>query len=357
MAVAHDDPYVARLFEDIALLVVDGVGDPDALHERLLELSVANSPDVARYWKQVGPGVGVPDAAYKDRGPHLFPDAPVVREFRTSGTTGSVRGSVRYTKLGLELKALAVATNARRFVVPDGPPPVVIVFAPSELDHPEMAIAFDMARIKETCGDPELSTWVVGPGGVDYALLARRLDAAVAAGLPVLMVGGSFAFVNACDALEARGLRWELPEGSSVFDGGGFKGRSRVMRVDDLRAAVGRVFGVRRFGNLFGMTELANQLYDASDRPVGPLGERPRATQPWGGPLVRDPHTRGLLTEGEGLLEVRDLCLIDRPHVLLTGDRAIAAHDGVAVAGRIAGGTSRGCSLSLDEMTAGTVGA
>lgn len=354
MTVAHDDPHVARLFEDMARLVCDGVGDPLDVREQLTELAVANSPDVARYWKQVGVGVGVPDTAYKDGGPHLFPDAPVVRVFRTSGTSGSARGAVRYSRLGLELKRLAVEANARRHVRGDGDVrPVVLPLVPSEDAAPDMAIAFDFARVAESCGDPELSTAVVGPNGVDFDLLEQRLDAAVAEGLPVVLVGATFSFVNICDALQARGKSWELPPGSRMFDGGGFKGRSRVMRVDDLRDAVRRVFGIERHANIFGMTELANPLYDASDTPVGPLGERPKGEHPAGGPKVRDPRTREHLAEGQGLLEIVDLSLLDRPHVLLTGDVGIAGPEGVAIAGRIAGSGSRGCSLSLDEMTGG----
>ncbi|MBB5953576.1 hypothetical protein FHS29_000146 [Saccharothrix tamanrassetensis] len=353
MTVAHHDPHIGRLFEEMALLVTDQVGDPESIREQLVELAAANAPDVARYWKQVGAGVGVPDAAYKDGGPHLFPDEPAVRVFRTSGTTGSVRGTVRYTRLGLELKGLAVKANARRSLIPDADKPVVVRFAPTEEAAPDMAIAFDMARIQESCGDPALSTSVIGADGVDYELLAKTLDAAVAGGLPVVLVGASFAFVNICDRLEAEGRSWELPPGSRMFDGGGFKGRSRVMGVDDLRAAVRRVFGIEEFGNIFGMTELANQHYDAADVPVGPLGERPKAYRLFGGPRVRDPRTREFVTEGQGLLEITDLSLLDRPHVLLTGDVGIATGDGVAIAGRIAGSTSRGCSLSLDEMTGG----
>ena len=353
MTVAHDDPHVARLAEQMALLVADEVGNPLDLHEQLVELAVANSPDVARYWKQVGHGVGVPDAAYKDGGPHLFPDAPVARVFRTSGTTGSARGVVRYTAPGLELKAVALGARARRVIDTEPVRPVVVAFAPTEEAAPDMAIAFDMARILEACGDPRLSAAVVGADGVDFGLLESRLDAAVAEGLPVVLLGGTFAFVNICDALDARGRSWRLPPGSAVYEGGGFKGRSRVMNVADLRATVGRVFGVERFVNIFGMTELANQLYDAADTPVGPLGERPKASHVAGGPKVRDPRTREYLAEGTGLLEITDLSILDRPHVLLTGDLGIATHEGVAIAGRIAGSTSRGCSLTLDAMTGG----
>ncbi|MFT7839234.1 acyl-CoA reductase [Saccharothrix sp. BKS2] len=353
MTIAHDDPHVARLFEHLVRLVAEEDGDPLDAQDQLVELARTNSPEVARYWKQVGTGVGVPDTAYKGGGPHLFPDAPVVREFRTSGTTGSTRGSVRYSPLGLELKRVAVTARARREIDFADVRPVVLPFVPSERAAPHMAIAFDMARIAEAVGDPRLSTAVVREAGVDFELLAQRLDAAVAEGLPVVLVGATFAFVNICDALEAQGRRWRLPPGSRMYDGGGFKGRSRVMAVDDLHDAVGRVFGIERFGNIFGMTEIANPLYDSADTPVGPLGERPKAGGPAGGPRVRDPRTREYRETGPGLLEITDYALLDRPYVLLTGDLGIAGPEGVAIAGRIAGSTSRGCSLSLDEITGG----
>jgi hypothetical protein len=138
-------------------------------------------------------------------------------------------------------------------------------------------------------------------------------------------------------------------------DAGGFKGRSRVVGVDGLRAALGRVFGIAadRCINLFGMTELASQLYDAADVAVGPLGERPKGRLTFVEPRVRDAHTLAPIERGSGLLEVADLCILDRPHVVLTGDRGIACAEGVAIAGRVERGQSRGCSLTLDEMTAG----
>ncbi|ACU37608.1 acyl-CoA reductase [Actinosynnema pretiosum subsp. pretiosum] len=353
MTVAHDDPYVGRLFEEIATLLVDGDGDPASIHDQLLELAEANSPEVARYWRQTGRGVGIPDVAYKSGGPHLFPDETPVRVFRTSGTTGSTRGEVRYTKLGLELKRLAVTAGAKLNVATGAGRTAVIRFAPTEEDQPGMAIAFDMARIEEEVGAPELSGSIIGPNGMELDKLTAMLDAAVAEGAPVVMVGATFAFVNVCDALRGLGRSWELPPGSKVVDGGGFKGRSRVMAVPQLRATLTEVFGVVEFDNIFGMTELAHQLFNASPTRLGPLGESPKAWRPWGGARLRAAGTRELITEGRGLVEVTDLCLLDRPCAVLTGDVGIGSPEGVAIAGRVAGAASRGCSLSLDEMTGG----
>src|SRR5262245_43185066 len=68
--------------------------------------------------------------------------------------------------------------------------------------------------------------------------------------------------------------------------------------------------GAVRFVTLFGMTELASQLYDASPAPVGPRGERAKASNGWVSPLVRDPMTLGPRSSGFGLLEVCDLAIL-----------------------------------------------
>jgi hypothetical protein len=145
-----------------------------------------------------------------------------------------------------------------------------------------------------------------------------------------------------------------------VVDAGGFKRRSASLHVDTLRVALGEIFGIaqQNFVNLFGMTELASQLYDHhayQDIAIGPLGERVKGARPYVQVRVRDSDTMdtiNTLAEGPGLLEVIDLCVLDRPPALLTGDRAIAAPGGAAIIGRVQRNSTRGCSLSLDALTA-----
>jgi hypothetical protein len=358
MAIRYRDPAIERLCQDIAALIADGSTDALAIGARLRELASSNSPVVARYWAKTRPGLGVPDTAFKDTAPYLFPEEAPARTFRTSGTSGKERGQAHYTQRGLELMDLSIVANARRHVVRDLDAPIILRLVPPEHLAPDMVMAHGMQLIAEKLGHPKLSACVVTPQGVDFDLLASRLDAAVAAEVPVVFIGGSFAFVNVCDALEARSRTWSLPRGSRLVDAGGFKGRSRIVGVDDLRALVGRVFGIAPGCciNLFGMTELASQLYDAADVAVGPLGERPKGRLGFIEPRVRDPHSLELVDTasgegGLGLLEVEDRCILDRPHVVLTGDSAIARSEGVAITGRIERGKSRGCSITLDEMT------
>lgn len=349
----YRDPGLGTLFDDMGRLVVGESADRDSVEARLLEIAEANAPELSEYWRCMGRGMGVPDTAFKGRSPYLFPDEPPVRTFSTSGTTGQARGRAAYSKRGLELMDLSIHHNARRHVIGALEAPAILRLVPSERAAPEMVMAYGMERISAAFGDPELSASVVTSSGVDMEQLRRLLDRAEREARPVVLIGGSFAYVNICERLEREGLRWSLAAGSRAVDAGGFKGRSRAVDVAELRALIARSFGIAPAAciNLFGMTELASQLYDADDVAVGPLGERPKGRLPFVYPRVRDAHTLALRESGLGLLEVVDCAVIDRPCTVLTGDVGVATPEGVAITGRVQRGTSRGCSLTLDAIT------
>jgi Acyl-protein synthetase, LuxE len=349
--------FVGRLVEDIGCLICGEKTDWHSIWTRLCELAIANSPVVADYWKMTERGRGIPDGAFKATQPYFFPDQPPARTFRTSGTTGGDRGSASYSPHGMDLMRLSILENARQHAVAGLERPAMIRFVPAECAAPEMVMAYGMELIVTSFGDPRLSEVVVGHDGIDYGRLVTALERVVAADLPAVLLGSSFAFVNTCTALIGMGRTFTLPRGSRVIDAGGFKGRSQAMEVDKLRAALRRCFGIAEDGfvNLFGMTELASQLYDTVDLPVGPLGERPKGGPAFVQPRVRDVETMALRTEGLGLLEVIDLCLVDHPPVLLTGDLAIANGHGPAIIGRAERGGSRGCSLAFEASGAARV--
>jgi hypothetical protein len=349
----YRDPALATLFDDVARLLAGESVDRDAIEARLLEIAEANAPELSRYWQRLVRGVGVPDTAFRGAPPYLFPDEPPVRTFSTSGTTGMSKGRAPYSKRGLALMDLSIHHNARRHLVGELEAPAIVRLVPPERAAPEMVMAYGMERIAADFGDPQLSASVVGPNGVDMVQLKTLLDRAEREARPVVLIGGSFSFVNICERLESLGQRWSLAPGSRAVDAGGFKGRSRAVDVPGLRALIARSFGIAPHAciNLFGMTELASQLYDARDVAVGPLGERPKARLPFVQPRVRDAHTLELRTDGMGLLEVVDCAIFDRPCTVLTGDYGVATPDGVAIIGRVQRGTSRGCSLTLDAIT------
>ena len=355
----YRDDFVTRLADDVEDLIEGGASvRSDAVLARLLELAQCNCAAFARYAKRFGSGVGVPDRAFKADTPYLFPEVEPACTFETSGTSGALRGRAHYTPLGMRLLRATILAGARRNIVADLDRPCIVRLVPTRESAPRMVMAYGMQLIEEAYGDPRASGSVIGPHGIELSTLERLLDRAVAADQPVVLIGGSFAFVNVCERMQALGKRWVLPAGSRMVDAGGFKGRSRSMDVAQLRALVAMTLGVTsaRSTNIFGMTELASQLYDAEDRPLGPSGERPKRALPHVWPRLRSPLDLQLMAAGTGLLEVVDLCILDRPCVVLTGDLAVGDGVALACAGRIRGSESRGCSLTLDALTAPTSG-
>jgi len=349
----YDSSFVKELFVDMGRLITGEQADPGSILTRLCELTVANSSVVAEYWDATEHGRGIPDAAFKSAPPYLFEDRAPARTFTTSGTTAAIKGSVSYSPLGMELMRLSIVENARRHILPGLNRPAVIRFVPAEEAAPGMVMAYGMELIATTFGEPELSDVVIGPRGVDYDRLAGALKRVITEGIPAVLIGGSSAFVNVCANLAQENVSFELPAGSRVVDAGGFKGVSTTIRINAMREALSVIFGIAGDGfiNLFGMTELASQLYDSVDQPIGPLGERPKGRLPFVEPRVRSAETMKFVDGCTGLLEVIDLCVLDRPPVLLTGDLGIATEQGVAIVGRVEKAHSRGCSLTLDEIT------
>ncbi|MGH3620347.1 MAG: acyl-CoA reductase [Sciscionella sp.] len=352
-AYRYDGSFVAELFDDVGRLIIGERADDHSILARLCELAATNSATVAEYWAATEYGRGIPDSAYKTAPPYLFADREPARTFTTSGTTAVATGSVGYSPLGMELMRLSILENARRHVMRDLDHAAVIRFVPAEQAAPEKVMAYGMELIATIFGEPELSEVVIGPHGVDYDRLAGALKTVIAEGIPAVLLGASHAFVNVCARLAHENVSFELPAGSRVVDAGGFKGLSTTVRVDAMRAALTATFGIATDGfvNLFGMTELASQLYDCVDQPAGPLGERPKGRLPFVRPRVRSADTMRFVVDGTGLLEVIDLCVLDRPPVLLTGDLGIQVEHGVSIVGRVDRAHSRGCSLALDRIT------
>ncbi|MFC1642479.1 acyl-CoA reductase, partial [Myxococcota bacterium] len=230
----------------------------------------------------------------------------------------------------------------------------VIRLVPRSSDAPEVVMAYGMEKVAEDLGIPRLSDTAFEGLRLDLPRLCRLLEQAVAEQVPVLLTAGTFTMVNVCDALAAAGRLFELPAGSTVLDAGGFKNRSRWVTVPEYERLVRERFGPVRCVNLFGMTELASQLYDAGPEPVGPSGQRVKAGNAWTWPTVRDSRTLEVSEGGFGLLEVTDLAIIDRPCVVLADDVALGTPGGAVVLGRAKGAPTRGCTLHLEEMVGGT---
>jgi hypothetical protein len=350
MRLRADDPFVRKLADDIESLIVDGARGTGAesVRTRLFDLAIRQSAEVKRYWAKRTTGLGIPSSAFRGAGLWYFPELEPARVFRTSGTTGTTRGVAAYSARGAELLDAAIVEHARRRL---GEGPFnVIRLVPEPEAVPDVVMAYGMAKIASVIGAKGLGGTSFIGRQLDIPRLVALLGRAVAEQVPTLVVGGTFSLVHACDALSERGTRFELPPGSIVLDAGGFKNRSRVLAVAEYERMVTDRFGAVRFMNLFGMTELASQLYDAGPAAIGPRGERAKASNAWVTPIVRDPMTLSQRSSGLGLLEICDLAILDRPCVILSDDVGQAAVGGVAVVGRAVGSPTRGCTLHIEEL-------
>ena len=177
-----------------------------------------------------------------------------------------------------------------------------------------------------------------GSWQLDFTALLHALNRSGESSQPALIFGTAFSFVQLLDYLAEQGTDLELPEGSRVMETGGYKGRSRIVPKEQLRAMITERLGVTP-GNIvseYGMSELSSQAYG------GPLFRFP----PWVRWQVISPETGWEAAEGEvGLIRIFDLANVASVLAVQTEDLGIRHGDGFELLGRAALSEPRGCSL------------
>jgi len=293
----------------------------------------------------------VPTDAFKLTRVAAFAEADASVTFRTSGTTQGTRGEHAMRDVGsYDAAALAfgrtwlVADLARR--VP------VVVLGPSPAAAPDSSLVHMCARFVEAFGAPadHASTFLLDDDVLDISTFDERVAVALAKGEPMLVLGTSFAFVHLVDAVGKN--TFELPRGSRVMQTGGYKGRSREVPPDVLRADLARMFGIdaRAIVAEYGMTELSSQFYERTLMDASaPLGLY--AEPPWARVVPVDPDTLREVPEGEvGIAKIIDLMNVDSAVAVLTQDRVRRHATGFELLGRAPGAPPRGCSIAIDEL-------
>jgi hypothetical protein len=273
-----------------------------------------------------------------------------VRAFRSSGTTQSERSQHVFRDLSIYDAAAHAA--ARYALFPDLPRMRLVLLAPSETELADSSLSYMLARFATWFGS-EVS-YVFRDTSLDLTGLAQALEAARADAEPVALLGTSFAFVHALDGL--GGARFLLPKGSRIMQTGGFKGRSREVAPDDLRAQLAATFAIAEPWIVaeYGMTELSSQLYETTLRDVA-LGQAVAPRRLWVPGWVRavpvEPDTLLARADDEpGLLRIDDAANLDSVCAIQTADLAQRKLDGIVVLGRARGAIARGCSLTADEL-------
>jgi len=302
------------------------------------------TPRTVKSWRDIP---AVPINGFKDLTLSCVPPETCERVFMTSGTTrGDVKG--RHWHPQLQVYDLSMTLNFHQRFMGGADRVRMGILFPSEQLMPNSSLAHYLALALHTFGTPE-SRYYLGTEGLQVDALCATLAEVQACGEPFALLGASYSFVHLMDALQARGLRFQLPAGSRLLDTGGFKGQSREMDMDEFYAQLSATFGVPRSAciNMYGMTELSTQFYDAGNAVLPSIKSGPH----WIRSRVLDPLTGQEMPRGErGILAHTDLGNYNAVTTILTEDVGVEVDGGFLLLGRAQGAQAKGCSLAVDEF-------
>ena len=302
------------------------------------------TPRTVKSWREIP---AVPINGFKDLTLSCVPTAQCTRVFQTSGTTrGDVKG--RHWHPDLAVYDLSMTRNfSARFMTGRERIRMGILF-PDEQLMPNSSLAHYLALALQHFGTSE-SRYYLDSAGLQIDALCETLAQVQRSGEPFALLGASYSFVHLMDALSQRGLRFALPAGSRLLDTGGFKGQSREMDMDAFYEDLSTTFGVPRSAciNMYGMTELSTQFYDAGNATLPALKSGPH----WIRSRVLDPLTGQEVPKGErGILAHTDLGNFNSVTTILTEDVGVQVDGGFLLLGRAQGAQAKGCSLAVDEF-------
>jgi acyl-CoA synthetase (AMP-forming)/AMP-acid ligase II len=323
------------------------------------------TPSSVRRWQDVP---AVPSGSFKELPLRSFAARDTCKVFRTSGTAGARRGELHLDTLELyeasllppirELFFADLAVGTEKPLAAGGKI-ALRVLAPAPEEAPDSSLSHMFGCMVAAFGSSS-SGFDLRAGKLDVDSFHGALESCCERGEAVAVCGTAFAFVHWLDALAGRG-GFALPSGSRVLETGGFKGRSREVPREELRAQIASALGIPESSvvNQYGMTELGSQFYDSVL--VDPGGPRRKLGPPWVRVRLVDPETGRDAKAGEpGLITVHDLANTGSIAAVQTADlgRRIEAPGsalgaGFDVLGRSAGAEERGCSIAVDAMLGG----
>jgi hypothetical protein len=308
-----------RPFEALALEVFSYQYDNNEPYRVFCD-AAGVSPAAVSSWRDVP---AYPTDAFKHEIVASFPMNEAVQAQMTSGTTSpNQRGRIFRDALGQELVFAANRVMTGAYLFPDfreGQRCRILILAPSTELAPTMGMAIGMEQTRRHFGTED-SMFLVGRSGVDVKALVGALRESEESGVPVALVGATSAFVYFLKACERKRMRFRLPEGSRIADGGGYRGRFGIVTRDDYYSLVESVLGVpaHHCVNTYGLGETATNFFDDTlrnhvlGRPDSP---RRKPVPPWARVDVVGLETGEVLRNGEvGLIRHYDV--VNLPTVL-----------------------------------------
>lgn len=353
----------------------DGAEDFERLACDIARFQAEHSPGYARLVERRGSQLdtldsipAVPVETFRLARVATHPAEDDVARFVTSGTTGSASGTHFFRSLAT-YRELALTWGERALFSAWPGPKTVVALAPVPTEPQTSSLGFMMQAFMERFDGRALkqnasgvpfdgrsgARWLVTLSGLDVEGLRRAAAVARARSEPLFVLATAFTLVALLDALEGDALH--APTRTVVMQTGGFKGRSREVAPDKLRAGVAAAFRVAETCVVgeYGMTELTSQLYEGTV--PGAALDGPRGVYlepPWLRVVPVDPATLRPVAPGEpGIARIVDLGNVDSAVVVLTQDVVRRSASGIELLGRSTGAPPRGCSLPFEGLVRG----
>ncbi len=297
-------------------------------------------PKSVEHWTQVPP---VWSDAFKTHLVASFPPEQAAFAIMTGGTTSlTQRGRVFQDEKGMRLHLTANRVLTKHYLFPDfdeGQRCRILFLAPSQKVAPSMGMAIGMEQTRKHFGTPD-SMFVLKRRGIDVKALVGALQESEKTGVPIALVGATATYVYFMRACQDKGLTFNLPRGSRVCDGGGYRGRFGPITRNEYYALVEEVLGVPENWcvNVLGEGETASNYFDDSIlRTVRDLEPRERIKphHPWNRVRAVSVEDLSVLPDGEiGLVQVFDLANVSTVLGVQTDDLGYTKFGGVEMAGR-----------------------
>ena len=367
----------------------------DAWARRVFELQYEENRPFRRFCqrREVRPGdvdgwrrfPSVPTAGFRAVSLCVGGEEAAALVFLTSGTTRGPASRGRHPVPEPSLYDAALGAGFRRQVLDGAERARIGSLIPPFEPRRESSLSWMAEAVLRRFG-ADGSRALADPSGLRTEAAERFAGRACGDDVPVVLLATTLALDDWTRALEDRGARFPLPDGSRIMDTGGEKGRAGLRREDVVHRTRARL-GVppRRVVNEFGMTELLSQRYSrppvsyekAASSGAGPSsgtgaassgeagtrkgGTIPEAGPLWGPPWLRtralDPVTLDPLPDGEvGVLCHFDLANAGSVCAVLTEDLGSVRNGALRWHGRSPGAPPRGCSLATAELLASQAG-
>ncbi|MDI6870428.1 MAG: acyl-protein synthetase [Bacillota bacterium] len=356
-----DSEFVKTLDAEIMALITEGVDARDEerfadLARREFTFQYHNNPVYRKFcaergitshhvkdWTEIPP---LPVRYFKEQVVSSIPLERAVLHQQSSGTTDPHRRSRIYRdERCTELVFAANRAATKAYLFPDVDRMPILLFVPSPEIAPFMGMAIGLTVMKDSFGTEE-SCYLIGPEGLDSRTLYRALFLAEEHGRPVALVGATSGFIFFFNQLAQQNLRFRLPAGSRIADGGGYMGTFGECSREEYLAKCWEYLQVppEYCVNTLGMTECGQNYLDnvlrakAAGRPA-PVRYKPNL--PWARTIAVDPETGARVPRGErGWLCHYDLTNRAGVIAVLTDNVGYEVEDGFEIIGRAKGAPS-----------------